>query len=273
MTDSKDEYRLLFAKADDLLFRAERGEVAVSAFLTPAEAHYLVKHLEKSRAADRVVFFGGYTGATRTRAFFIPDYILALISGEEKEEREKLLLPYIADDTAAAVSSVRIKGSGYRELTHRDYLGSILALGIERHVVGDIAVLSEHEAVVFADPKISDFLISELSKVASDDVKCSPAGLDADFTLPENVEDVVISAASNRIDCIVADLARCSREGAKDLVKSGAVFADYEEVCDPDRKIAAGTVISIRGAGKFRILDEGTKTRRGRLKIAAQRFR
>lgn len=268
-----DEYRLLFAKADDLLSRAERGEVAVSAFLNPAEAHYLAKYLAGARAISRIVFFGGYRGATRTRAFFLPDYILDLVEDEENDEREKLILSYIAEDAAKAVSAVRIKGSGYRTLSHRDYLGSILALGIERHVVGDIAVLSDNEAIVFADAKIAEYIVQTLSKVASDDVKCTKTEPDGDFTVPENAEDIVISAASNRIDCIVASLAKCSREAAKDLVKSGAVSADYEEISDPDKKIGAGTIVSVRGTGKFRILDEGTKTKRGRLKIAARKFR
>lgn len=273
MTAGIDEYKLLYAKADDLLSRAERGEVAVSAFLNPAEAHHLGKYLSSRKADSRVMFFGGYVNATRTRAFFLPDYILDLVEGEENDEREKLILSYIAEDAANAISAVKIKGSGYRTLSHRDYLGSILALGIERHVIGDIAVLSECEAIVFADPKIAEYIVQTLTKVACDDVKCAKTELDGDFTVPENVEDIVISAASNRIDCIVASLAKCSRETAKDLVKCGDVSADYEEVSDPDRKVGAGTIISVRGKGKFRILDEGTKTKRGRLKIAALKFR
>lgn len=273
MVIKNDEYKLLFARADDLLTRARGGEIAVSSFLNPAEAHYLGKYLAEIKSADSVIFFGGYSGASRTRAFFLPEYIKDLAEGGSGNEREKLILSYISEDVAAAVRAVRVKGSGYRTLSHRDYLGSILSLGIERHVIGDIAVLSEHEALVFADAKIADYILQTLTRVASDDVKCSAADIDENFTISENVEEKVISVASARVDCIVASLAKCSREEAQSLVKSGAVSADYEEINDPDKKIGAGTVISVRGTGKFRILDDGTKTGRARLRIKVQKFR
>lgn len=267
------EYKLLFAKADDLYARARKGAVAVSSFLNPAEAHYLEKYLRSNKIADTVLFFGGYVGAMRTRAFFLPDYILDLVSGESGEQRRRLILAYMADDVAAAISCVRVKGSGYRVLSHRDHLGSVLALGIERHVVGDIAVMSEHEALIFADAKIAEFLLQTLTKIANDDVECTPAEIGEDFTVPENVEDITVSVASRRADCLVASLANCSREEAVRLVKSGAVSADYEEIEDPDKRLEKETVLTIRGAGKFRVLEGETLTRRDRLRIKVQKFK
>ena len=266
------EYKLLFAKADDLYARARKGAVAFGGFLNPTEAHYLEKHLRENRIADTVIFFGGFAGAMRKRAFFLPDYILDLVSGESGEERERLILSYIAEDTAAALTAVRVKGSGYRALSHRDYLGSILSLGIERHVIGDIAVLSDDEALIFADAKIAEFLLQTLSKIASDDVKCSIAEIDEDFTVPENVEDMVISVASRRLDCIVASLANCSREEAQRTVRSGAVSVDYEEMGDPDKRLESEVLLAIRGVGKFRVLEGETLTRRERLRIKVQKF-
>ncbi len=268
-----DDYKLLFAKADDLYARARKGAVAVSGFLNPAEAHHLAKYARENRMADSVVFFGGYRGASRTKAFFLPDYITDLADGETGEARDKLLLSYIADDVAEEILAVRVLGSGYRALSHRDYLGSVLSLGIERFVVGDIATLSEYEAYIFADAKIAEYILQTLKKVAADDVKCSAAEVGEDFTVPENVEDMVISVASARADCIVGALARCSREEAQSLVRCGAVSVNYEEICDPDKRISAGSLLSVRGHGKFRIVDEGTETRRGRLRMKAQKFK
>ena len=151
-----EDYKLLFAKADDLYARARKGAVAVSGFLNPAEAHYLKKYTKENKMERSAVFFGGYIGASRTKAFFLPDYITDLCDLPMGKERDSMLLSYIADDVAEAISAVSIKGSGYRELSHRDYLGSILSLGIERFVVGDIASLDTHSAIVFADSKISE---------------------------------------------------------------------------------------------------------------------
>ena len=266
------EYKLLFAKADDLYARARKGEVAYSGFLNPAEAHYLEKHLKENRIADTVLFWGGCVGAMRKRAFFLPDYILDLVSGEVEGERDKLILTYIADDVASALAAVRVKGSGYRALSHRDYLGSILSLGLERHVMGDIAIMGECEAIIFADAKIAEFLLQTLSKVANDDVKCAIEHIADDFTVPENVEDMVISVASRRLDCLVASLANSSREEAQRMVRSGAVSVDYEEMGDPDKKLENEVLLAIRGHGKFRVLEGETLTRRERLRIKVQKF-
>lgn len=268
-----DEYKLLFAKADDLYARARKGAVAVTGFLNPAEAHHLARYVRENKMADSVIFFGGYRGSARTKAFFLPDYIVDLADDETGEAREKLLLSYISDYVDEEISAVRVCGSGYRALSHRDYLGSVLSLGIERFVVGDIATVDEHEALIFADAKIARYILQTLTKVASDDVKCSLAEIDENFTVPENVEDMVISVASPRADCIVGALARCSREEAQSLVKGGAVSVDYEEICDPDKRVGEGSLLSVRGYGKFRILDGGTATKRGRLHIKAQKFK
>ena len=268
-----EEYKLLFAKADDLYARARKGEVAVSGFLNPAEAHYLGKYAREMHMESSVVFFGGYRGASRTKAFFLPDYIIDLCDKPYGDERDRELLLYVTDDVAAAIGAVSIKGSGYRELSHRDYLGSILSLGIERFVVGDIAATGPYEAVVFADAKIAGYIATSLAKVASDDVKCSLVVVDEDFSVPENVEELVLSVASMRADCIVGGHAKCSRADAQSLVKSGAVTLDYEEISDPDKKISAPALISVRGSGKFRVLDNGVETRRGRLRVRAEKFK
>ena len=267
-----EDCKLLFAKADDLYARARKGAVAVSGFLNPAEAHYLKKYAKENKTERSVVLFGGYRGASRTKAFFLPDYITDLCDLPVGEERDAVLLSYIADDVAAAISAVSIKGSGYRELSHRDYLGSILSLGIERFVVGDIAALDAHSALVFADPKIAEYIVTSLCKVASDDVRCAHTTVPDDFTVEENVEDIVMSVASMRIDCIVGGLTNRPREQAQSLVKSGAVTLDYEEICDTDKRISAPALVSVRGYGKFRVLDNGSETRRGRLRVKAQKF-
>ena len=122
-----DAHKLLASRASDYLRLSERGELVCGNFLTPEEAAYTERVFRDMRASDRVFFFGGYKDAERKRVFVLP-YFLSDFDGDgEKKARE-----YFPEDFSSSVKAIRIQGSGYRELSHRDYLGSILSLGFER---------------------------------------------------------------------------------------------------------------------------------------------
>jgi hypothetical protein len=158
----KDEFSVLFARIDDLCRRAERGEVGVSGFLSPREQHFILKYLKERGYSCTCFMYGGYDSAERKRAFILPEFIeLPSVYGDISE--------FLDADPLCALF---IAGSGYRNLSYRDYLGSVLGLGIDRSVVGDIIVSdSDGGAFTFCDTSISDFILTELKKVASDTVK------------------------------------------------------------------------------------------------------
>ena len=81
---------------------------------------------------------------------------------------------YLPDETYG-ITPLKISGSGYATLTHRDYMGSILGLGVEREMIGDIVPLDDRNAVVFASSVTAQFIESELMKIGRDTVKVSPA--------------------------------------------------------------------------------------------------
>ena len=159
----KNEFDILFARIDDICRRAERGELGVSCFLSPREHHFVMAHLASRGMSAQSFAYGGYPQAERRRVYILPEYIGEVSSYEEIEPWED----------QRAIRTVLVRGSGYKKLTHRDYLGSILALGIEREVLGDI-VFTDNEsrqAIVFCDGVIADFIVSELKRVGNDAVK------------------------------------------------------------------------------------------------------
>lgn len=253
---------VLLAHAEDLLSRAANGAPTATAFLTPHEQHLLLTRLKG--VSEVTVFHGGYAEAERAKMICLPPYIA------ECEEPWRTSL--IDEVKGEAVVALDVRGSGYRTLTHRDFLGAVLHLGVKRETIGDICVLDGTHAVLFCDPRMAAFLKENLTRVANDAVRVEHAQLPPDFDGGRRFERLSDTVASPRLDAVVAALCRLSRERAQALVAGELVEVDYEVVTKCDREVAAGCVISARGFGKYKIRSLGEHTKKGRLRLAADRY-
>ena len=262
-----EAHKLLASRAADYLRLSERGELVCGNFLTPEEAAYTETVFRELRASDRAFFFGGYKDAERKRAFVIPPFLSDFEGSAEQKARD-----YFPEETSSAVKAIKIQGSGYRELSHRDYLGSILALGIERVAVGDIVVRDKHSAVVFCTDKIFDFLISGIDRIASDKVNVCEFIPDGDFGGTREFLTVRDTVASNRLDCVVGALTNLSREKAQTVIRSGLCEVNYLTEQRVDAEVKVPSVITVRGYGKFNVLEFDGETKRGRLRLVAQKY-
>ena len=259
------EERALLARLDDLMRLSERGEVSCTAFLTPAEAVRGRRYVVSCGYGQRVIADGGYTDAERVRLFFLPEYYEGLT---EETDRPEAVVEAIRE----AVVGVLIKGSGYRVLGHRDFMGSILGLGIDRDALGDIAVLNDHEAVVFCGEPVAKLLVESLEKVASDTVKVSRVAKGQSVSVVRRFETVSDTVASPRLDCVVAALANLSRDRAQTMVRNGLCEVDYETVEDCDLQLVPPCVVSIRGCGKYRLVSLSDLTKKGRVRLVAEKY-
>lgn len=245
---------LFFARLDELSARAEQGILTASTFLSPEERMRAAAYLE--RGGCRFCFRGGYEEAERSMVVFLPDYL-----EEEMLDTDELFLP------------IAIRTSGYVQLTHRSFLGALTALGIDRSAMGDI-LLFDWGAVLFAQPSVARFLLedpSPLERVGADKVKvslCDKKVLEGYRRSFLPFSDVI---ASERIDCAVAAFAGISREKAKAVTERGDVSLDYRVCTRPSEPIAEGSIISVRGVGKFKI-EALVKTKKDRIRISAQRY-
>ena len=252
----------LLAHARDLLSRAERGEVTATAFLTPLEQKQLEREL--SFARERFCFRGGYAEAERRRMVFLPDY------WEEfsPDVREEALLSFEGEECLPFL----IKGSGYRELSHRDFLGAALHLGIKRETIGDICPVPPHGAILFCDRRMGAFLKEHLTRVASDAVTVSETELAPEFDGGRTYERITDTVASPRADAVVAALLHLSREKAQALFLRELVEVDYSTVTKHEKEIEEGAVLTVRGHGKFKIRALHEKTKKGRIRLVADRY-
>jgi len=262
ISEDKD-YKILFARLDDLCRSAEQGIPVSSCFLSPRELYFGAQYLRTHGMTGRFLEWGGYESAERKKLIVLPEYM----EGVTHEG----LSDYGAECDIAALS---VTGSGFVKVTHRDFLGSILGLGLERDVLGDI-VLFEGEkngATVICDSGIADYISANLINVGRDTVKVKRVTLDASF-LPERkflpIRDTVASA---RLDCIVASVCSLSREKAREAVVAGLVELNFETEERPDRGVTAPATLSVRGYGKFKINSVSDVTRKGRFRLDAEKY-
>ena len=273
----------LYARLNDLLGLSERGEITATSFLTPRECLYAASFCEARIREGGAFLWGGFplsdgdTPPERRRMLFLPEYAVGFASPDALAQDPVAALSAAGlDDLSGCVAdSVRIlqiKGSGFRKLSHRDYLGSVLGLGLERSVIGDIFVADEFSAYLACKGDLADFLVSNLTNVSADTVRVSllPVG----FVPPVERKRLAIrdTVASERLDCVVAALTNFSREKAQMAVRSGLVDLNYETVEACDTTVEPPCVLSVRGVGKFSVLSFDGETKKGRMRLSAEKY-
>ena len=266
------ERSLLEARLEDAILRCEKGVPACISFLTPRECRQAELFLRGRGAWESAWLWGGYEDAERRSLFLIPDYLLACLSDAVEKASPQELTVLLEEQVEAEVSAVRVVRSGFRTLTHRDYLGAVLGLGLERDALGDLAVQKNGDAVIFCTKTVAGFLIETLQKVGSDTVKCRPYRVDEAFTDGRSYQAVRDTVASPRLDAVVAALTNLSREMAQNAVRTGLVEVDYEVAERTDLMLTPPAVLSIRGYGRFVLRGFDGETRKGRLRLVADKL-
>lgn len=250
--DKKTEEKILIARAEDAVRLCERQyAVRSTGFLTPAEAAAVKKNVRGGEV--RLLFFGGYPDAERCVFAALPEY---------------------ADDSEAdgLISVLEVTGRDIGGLTHRDYLGSLLGLGIKREKIGDILVCDD-KCLIFVLHDIAEYIAANLEKIGRCGVKVRIAEKGT-YALPERrVERISATVAALRLDCICAAALRTSRAKALPYITGGRVSVNWEEKDNPSFQMKAGDVLSIRGAGRFRLTDEMNETKKGRLGVCIEKMK
>ncbi len=266
MERNDEQLRRLLSRVEELCERALRGQMTHTDFLTPREQKHAMATLRRMGQAHRARLHGGYASAERCCLLLFPDY--ALDACEEQADALTLLAVSGEDDP---VTALRFRAGGYRTLTHRDYLGSLLSLGLERDVLGDIA-MDGNDATVLCLARIAPFLLTDAERIGGDAVRVSETALSPDFDGGRTFVPIRETVASPRLDCIVAALTDLSREAAQNAIRDGLVEVDYESEIRPDHQPDIPCTLSVRGKGKFIVRELGDTTRKGRIRLFADRY-
>ncbi len=200
------------------------------------------------------VFWGGYAEAERT----------VLMLPAEWQEPESL-----RHGEACPVAVLRAAFRSEESLSHRDFLGALMGLGIERDLVGDI-IPREGSCDMVLLKEIVPYVLQNLTSAGRAPLFLTEVpeaeAKEAEFRV---LRDTV---ASLRLDAIVGCGFSLAREKAATAIRAGKVALNGLECLKPDRLVEAGTRISLRGLGKMELSEVGGLSRKGRTQIVIKRF-
>lgn len=160
--------------------------------------------------------------------------------------------------------------SKFTKLTHRDFLGALMSLGIERNKMGDLLV---HENVCYipVHDEIKDFILYNIDKIGR--ASCKVEEVENIALLPSiNFKEDVVLISSLRLDNIVCKLANTARGKAQDLIEQGMVQVDYVKIKEKSYEIKKDDRVTIRGIGKFIIGDIIGNSKSGKIKISVKKY-
>ena len=170
--------------------------------------------------------------------------------------------------TTLKISPLSVK---YAErLEHRDYLGALMNLGIERELIGDI-IIKDYDAYLFCISHIADYVCDNLDTIKHTHICCTPCEEDVPELRPE-LEDIRIIAASPRIDAVVAAITRLSRSNSGELFSSKKIFVNGQCTENKSMRLKPDDILVIRGTGKFIYIGDESETRKGRTYLTLRKY-
>lgn len=238
-----DDEKLTARRLSELAERAySRGIAAYSDFLTLAEQSLV----PQSASGTEYSLFGGFEGAERCIACFGEDAAL------------------YAPIACVRIAPLNAKFSD--ELSHSDYLGALMHLGLRRETLGDI-LLSGGNGYVFCLESVADFIISELTRIKRTSVSAAREDTPPADALP-TLKSAELVVASERLDAIAAAVYHLSRGESQKLFVQEKVFINGRVCTNTSAAPHEGDVISVRGHGRFVYRGIARETRKGRLRVA-----
>ena len=209
---------------------------------------FLFNEYVKKTSYAKSLVFGGYSEADRCIIGFFPDFM----------ESDTSLFP---------LSVIKVTGAN---ATHRDYLGSLLGLGIAREMIGDI-LIEGHDAFIFLYDTVKDYVLFNLKKVAKYNVTVKEE--ENILSLPQKkFEEVSGTVSSVRLDSVVSLFTKKSRGDSQSLINAERVFVNYSPCTSTSLKLKEGDIISVRGFGKMRLCSIGGETKKGRIRITIDKY-
>ena len=238
-----EQNNYFLGRMDDLAEKALKVGYAVSRFLTPAEARSVAEHFKYKRTA--LSFDGGYEDAERVRALFLnPDW------GQYSR--------------AELFAALKIDFRQQDTLRHRDILGALMALGIERDTLGDI-ICNEDFTAVICIPEMSEYISENLKQAGRVGIRAHEIGLDELLIEREEPQIKTATVASLRLDAVLSAAFGLSRSKTAEFIAANKVSINHLPCIQPTKELIEGDLLSVRGLGRARLLEIGGTSRKGRV--------
>ena len=243
----KDEDKILIAKVlDKLKFAENRNKIEITDFLDLRQQR-VIKEMLDIRKSNNYKFFGGYDDSERNIIIFFNN-----IEFIKQDEINNLL----------SIIRITLPNNLKGEYEHRIYLGGLMKLGIKREKIADI--IAKKDLAEYLKNNIGGLTRFQKSKIEIKNIE------ELIYIKPEK-QVIKINIPSMRLDCIVGELARCSRNEANKILEDERVFVNFKEEIRPSKNVEEGDYITIRGKGRFRIVKILGTTKKGRISLEIER--
>lgn len=251
----KEEERVLFARAIDRAALAVKTfEPQFSDFMDPFKMAQLSEICRgEHNFGLNPMIWGGCEGTERCIMGFFPDFT----------EPDPELFP---------ISCIKMSYNGKfsRQLTHRDYLGSVLGLGISREKTGDIFI-EDDCAYMFMDKDVASFVVSSLERVGHTKVKTDFAK-DYKRSAEEGTEKR-FTVASLRLDAVLSGAFNISRGRIAELIKGEKAFVNWQSITSAAHTVSQGDMLTLRGTGRVMIKEICGITKKDRVALVAEIYK
>ena len=246
-----DDEKLLYKRLIELSNRAYQNNIfTFSDFLSLSQQDILFTAArDKDFAPVKFELFGGYESCERMMVRF----------GSADD------LGYNMDYPIKCIKVEPLAKKFAVKYTHRDYLGSLMSLGIDRKKFGDIFV-DDMDAYIYVDESTADYLMENLVSVGRNSVKCSLSELPESYK-KEALKELTIQVASPRADAVIAKVYNLSRKDTIPYFTEKKVSVNGRIVENNDKVLAEGDCVSVRGFGKFNIVAEGGLSKKGKINL------
>ena len=247
------EDRLLLAKLwDKINAGVRRNIVANTCFLSPRElemARFLFGDLPGLHA------FGGYEDAERRMLIYLPDYLDADALTNEDSPVICLRATFFQGDSPS----------------HRDFLGALMGAGIGRETVGDICV-GKGSCDFFVTEEIAPYIAQSFTSAGRTHLQIQRLPL-TEAAIPEpEIKEIRDTLASLRLDSVIASGFRIGRSLASQYVTAGKAAIDGLPCEKPDKAVAEGAKISVRGLGKIKLVSVNGRTKKDRISVTIHQY-
>jgi RNA-binding protein YlmH len=155
-------------------------------------------------------------------------------------------------------------------LTHRDFLGALMHLGIERGTLGDIQV-KDKDGYLFCLERVADFICTGLDKVRHTTIKCEVVSPDVQIPEEEPLTEEYL-VASERIDGVIAKVCGLSRGDVMKLFVAGRIYLNGRLNENHAKQLQIGDVVNARGFGKFIYEGQVRESKKGKLYVQVKRY-
>lgn len=240
---------------------ADRGMLTHTAFLDLHQRSLLASIEREQNAEVQTFCYGGCTDAERVCAVFVPKFYgiddLAAYFAENPDDDPLCLL--------------RAEKDAFSTLSHRDYLGALMGLGIKREQLGDI-LPDDGGAFLVCLRSIRPFLLEHFRSAGRATLTLRDAAISELGTRETKTEDAFVSVPSLRLDCVVAAAYKLSRAKAEQTIAAGLVFVNAVQESKTDRRLSPGDVLVLRGKGKCLLLEQTGQTKKGRLHLTIRHY-